>query len=211
MSYFSTLSPGTGWVQGRSRTLHSTLQSPQTECFRFRTLKFCQYQPKTYTDQQKKPQSAATLRDDAIIIFKLVMFCFSPSEFSRFGAAHHKAPQTDSLSFRMLNFRQYQHKTHTDKQKKPQGAATIMNDAILILKQVNFCFSKSEIRTYRRCCTLQNKASQTEISCLRTLKFYFVFTNTRHTQTNRKSAVRCNFQGRCNYNFNTDQFLGRVL
>jgi hypothetical protein len=58
-----------------------------------------------------------------------------------------KATQTKSLSLRTLKFCQYQHETHKDKQKKLQGAATLRDDAILIFKLVNFCCSKSEIRS----------------------------------------------------------------
>jgi hypothetical protein len=52
-----------------------------------------------------------------------------------------KVPQTESLSLRMLKFGQSLHKTHTDKRKNPQDAATCRHDAILIFKLVNFCFS----------------------------------------------------------------------
>jgi hypothetical protein len=56
----------------------------------------------------------------------------------------HKASQTESLSPRTLKFRQYLHEPHTDKQKKPQGAGTLRDEAILIFKPVNFYFSLKE-------------------------------------------------------------------
>jgi hypothetical protein len=59
-----------------------------------------------------------------------------------------KAPQTESVRLRMLKFRQYLHKIHTDKQKKPQGAAALRDDAILIFKLVNFSFSLSEFLSF---------------------------------------------------------------
>ncbi len=55
------------------------LKASQTESLGLRTLKFCQYLHKTHTDKRKKPQGAATCREDAILIFKLVNFYFSPS------------------------------------------------------------------------------------------------------------------------------------
>jgi hypothetical protein len=48
--------------------------------------KFHQYLHETHRDIQKKPQGAAALRDDAILIFKLVSFSFSLCEFSNFSA-----------------------------------------------------------------------------------------------------------------------------
>jgi hypothetical protein len=51
----------------------------------------------------------------------------------------YKAPQTESLSLGTLKFCQYQHKTHTDKRIKTQGAATLRGDATLIFILVNFC------------------------------------------------------------------------
>jgi hypothetical protein len=48
-------------------------------------------------------------------------FCYSLTEFSHFGAAPYKAPQTEILSIRMLKVCQYQHKTNTDKQKKQKA------------------------------------------------------------------------------------------
>jgi hypothetical protein len=58
-----------------------------------------------------------------------------------------KAPQTESLSLRHGNFVCSNKETQTIKQKKPQGAATLRNDASIIFQLVNFCFSKSEIHT----------------------------------------------------------------
>jgi hypothetical protein len=105
-------------------------------------MKFHQYLHKTHTDKQEKSQGAAALRDDAILIFKLVNFSFSQSDFSNLSAV--RSPQRESLSLRTLKFCQYQHETHTDKQEKPQGAEALRNDAIIILKLVNFCFLKSK-------------------------------------------------------------------
>jgi hypothetical protein len=51
-----------------------------------------------------------------------------------FCAVPYKAPQTNCLSLRALKFRQYQHETHTNKQKKLQGTGTLSNDAIIIFK-----------------------------------------------------------------------------
>jgi hypothetical protein len=53
-----------------------TLQSPSDRKLGLRTLKFRQYLHKTHTDKKKKSQGAAALRDDAILIFKLVNFRF---------------------------------------------------------------------------------------------------------------------------------------
>ncbi len=65
-------------------------------------------------------------------------------EIERFGKwVTFKAPQTESLSLRTLKFRQYIHKIHTDIWKKPQGTATLRDDAILIFILVNFCCSSS--------------------------------------------------------------------
>jgi hypothetical protein len=95
---------------------------------------------------RKKPQDAATLIDDVILIFKRVNFCFSPSEFLQCGTL--QSPSDRSL--RSLKFCQYQHKASSVKQKKQQGAVALRNDAILIFKLTNFCFSKSETRTLVR-------------------------------------------------------------
>jgi hypothetical protein len=43
----------------------------------------------------------------------------------------------------MLKIPQYLHKTHTDKWKKRQGAATLRDDAVLIFKLDNFGFASS--------------------------------------------------------------------
>jgi hypothetical protein len=52
-------------------------------------LRFHQYLHKTHTNEQKQSQGAAALRDDAILIFKLVNFGFSQSEFSNLSAVWH--------------------------------------------------------------------------------------------------------------------------
>jgi hypothetical protein len=69
-------------------------------------------------------------------------------EIEWFCMVPYKAPQTKYLSLRTLKFHQYQHETHSDKQKKKQGTGTLRNDAIIALKLVNFCFLKSEIHTF---------------------------------------------------------------
>ncbi len=161
----------------------ATLPSLSDRKFGSRTLKFRQYPHETHTDKQKKLQGAATLRDDAIIIFKLVNFCFWPKEFSHFGVGvvPYKAPQTESLRPRTMKICQYQHETHTDKQEKPQGTASLRNDASLIFILVSFCFFKSEISTLVRCIT---KTLRQEVHVLE--HWNFVSTSTRHIQINGK-------------------------
>ncbi len=43
-----------------------------------------------------------------------------------------------SSSLMTLKFRQYQHETHTNKQKNPQGVATFRDDAIIIFPPISF-------------------------------------------------------------------------
>jgi hypothetical protein len=64
--------------------------------------------------------------------------------------------------------------------EKQQGAAALRNDAILIFKLANFCFSKSESRTW-----VLYKGPQAE-SLLPTQDTY---------KQTEKTARRCNFQG----------------
>jgi hypothetical protein len=82
----------------------------------------------------------------------------------------------------MLKLCQHQHETHKDKQKKPQGAATLRNDAILIFKLVNFCCSKSEIRSLVLYIT---KPLRQKVQGLGYCNFVSI--NTSHIQTNRKN------------------------
>ncbi len=84
-------------------------KASQTESLTFRTLKFRQYLHKTQTDKLEKPKGTETLRDDAILIFKLVNFFFSRKEISHLGAGvvPYKVPQTEILSPRTLKFCQY--------------------------------------------------------------------------------------------------------
>jgi hypothetical protein len=70
---------------------------------------------------------------------------------------------------------------------------------------VIFCFSKSEISTLVRYLTKPLRQKVHVLGC-----WNFVSTNTRHIKINRKNTRRCSFQGWCNYNIPTDQFLGRV-
>ncbi len=63
--------------------------APQTESLRLRILKFHQYLHETHTDLQKKLQGTAALRDDVILIFKLVNFSFSLIEFSNLSAVRY--------------------------------------------------------------------------------------------------------------------------
>jgi hypothetical protein len=96
-------------------------------------------------------------------------------------AVSFKATQTKSVILRTLKFRQYQHETHKEKKKKPQGAVTLRNDAILIFKLLNFCCSKSENRTLVLSITKPFRQNFQGIGCCN-----FVSTNTGHLQTKRK-------------------------
>ena len=81
-------------------------------------MKFRRYLDETCTHKQKKQQGVSTLRDDAdwkISAFHRVNFALW------YGAVPYKAPQTESLSLRMLKFCQYQQETHTNKQKKSRA------------------------------------------------------------------------------------------
>jgi L-lactate permease len=86
-----------------------------------------------------------------------------------------KAPQTESLSLRMLKFCQYKHKTHKDKQTNHKVLRLSGMMQFLIFKLVSFCCSKSEISTLVRYITklLRQKVQVAG-------HWNFVSTNTRH-------------------------------
>jgi hypothetical protein len=121
--------------------------------------------------------------------FKLVISTFHHVNFRTLcSVVPYKSSQTESSTLRTLKFCQYQHETHIDKQKKPQGAVALRNYASLIFKLVNFCSSTSETRTLVQYLT---KPLRQKVLVLGLFSI-----NTRHIQTIRKkNEGRCDFQG----------------